>query len=68
MSQDSPARVTTVTVNGVSKTGLTLRSTGGFDTPGIRTFKAWLHAGTNTVSFGNPTDWAPDLDAITVSF
>jgi len=66
--QDSPARFTTVTVNGVAKTGLTLRSTGGFDTPGIRTFKAWLHAGTNTVSFGNPTDWAPDLDAITVSF
>ncbi len=66
--QDSPARFTTVTVNGVPKTGLTLRSSGGFDTPGVRTFKAYLHAGTNSVSFGNPSDWAPDLDRITVSF
>jgi hypothetical protein len=61
-------RFTTVTVNGVPKTGLTLGDTGGFDTPGIRTFKAYLHAGTNSIAFGNPTDWAPDLDAITVSF
>jgi endoglucanase len=62
------ARFTTVTVNGVAKTGLTLGDSGGFDTPGTRTFKAYLHRGTNTVAFGNPTDWAPDLDAITVSF
>jgi endoglucanase len=65
---DSPARVTTVTVDGVAKTGLTLQPTGGFDTPGIRTFKAYLHAGRNSVSFGNPADWAPDFDRITVSF
>jgi endoglucanase len=65
---DDQAKFTTVTVNGVAKTGLTLADSGGFDTPATRTFKATLHAGTNTIAFGNPDDWAPDLDAITVSF
>ena len=38
-----------------------------FDEPSNNVYSVHLHAGTNTLSFDNPTNFAPDLDRIVVA-
>jgi hypothetical protein len=40
--------------------------TGGWETVGTAQFRVALAEGANTIQFGNPFNWAPDLDRITV--
>ena len=61
----SGSRNAVVTVNGTAKT-VNFPNTGGFTTPGTITISVTLKAGSNTISFGNASAWAPDLDKIKV--
>lgn len=38
-----------------------------FDEPATTVLSVTLHAGMNTLTFGNPTDYAPDLDRIVIA-
>jgi alpha-galactosidase len=38
-----------------------------FDEPSDNIYSVHLHAGTNTLSFDNPTNFAPDLDRIVIA-
>jgi alpha-galactosidase len=38
-----------------------------FDEPVSTVLRVNLHAGANTLSFGNPTNYAPDLDRIVIA-
>jgi alpha-galactosidase len=38
-----------------------------FDEPASTVLRVSLHAGTNTLTFGNPSDYAPDLDRIVIA-
>jgi len=40
---------------------------GSFNLPASTTVPVALQAGTNTIRFGNPTSYSPDLDRITIS-
>lgn len=63
----SSSRTIVVTVNGV---GFQLPTAGSadnnWDTPQRVVVPVQLKAGANTVKFGNPSDYAPDIDRITV--
>jgi endoglucanase len=60
-------RTGVVSVNGSTALSMSFPTTGGFDTPGTVTVAIHLKAGTNSIAFGNPSAYAPDLDQITVS-
>lgn len=60
------SRSASIRINNGVPTMLAFTSTGGFDRVGSRTFNVDLVAGTNTIEFGNPTNWAPDFDRIVV--
>src|SRR5439155_20774286 len=55
-----------VSVNGGAVQTVSFTPTGGFSTPGNITVNLDLTAGTNTITFANPTAYTPDLDKITV--
>jgi len=56
-----------ISVNGVAQKTLSCSSTGGWTTVGPADVTLVLAAGANTIQFGNPTRWAPDLDRIAVT-
>jgi alpha-galactosidase len=55
-----------LTVNDGTPQELDLNGT-TFDEPASTVLRVHLHAGTNTLSFGNPTNYAPDLDRIVIA-
>jgi chitinase len=59
-------RQATVSVNGGTAQTISFSPTGGFSTPGTKTVNLTLAAGTNTITFANPSAYAPDFDKITV--
>jgi hypothetical protein len=60
-------RIFTISVNGAMPHLLTCASTGGWTTVGTTVLTLDLVAGANSLQFGNPFAWAPDLDRITVT-
>ncbi|MEN3304814.1 MAG: uncharacterized protein V7603_1016 [Micromonosporaceae bacterium] len=59
-------RSATISVNGGAATTVSTPSTGGWNTVGSVSVTLALDAGANTLRFGNPSGWAPDLDRIVV--
>jgi alpha-galactosidase len=55
-----------MSINGGSPIVLSFASTGSFSTPGTKVVTVTLNAGANTITFSNPTAWAPDFDRIVV--
>ncbi len=55
-----------LTINDQSPQELDLNGS-TFDEPASTVLRVSLHAGTNTLVFGNPTNYAPDLDRIVVA-
>lgn len=64
--QTSGPRSFLMTVNGGTATELDLNSD-TFNDPAPIVIPVTLHAGSNTIEFGNPTGYAPDLDRIVVA-
>jgi hypothetical protein len=61
------ARSATVQVNGGAAQHLDFRATSDWTTPAAKTLTLDLAAGTsNTVTLSGSTDWAPDIDSLTV--
>jgi hypothetical protein len=61
------ARDFLISVNGAPPTVLSCVPTGSWEVIGSVGGTLVLAAGANSVQFGNPTRWAPDLDRITVT-
>jgi hypothetical protein len=55
-----------VSVNGNTATELPLNGY-SFGTPTSKVIQVSLHAGSNQIQFSNPTNYAPNLDSITIS-
>jgi alpha-galactosidase len=55
-----------MTVNNGAATELDLNGN-TFNDPTPTVIKVQLNAGTNTIQFGNPTGYSPDLDRIVVA-
>jgi alpha-galactosidase len=55
-----------VSVNGGAATAVAVTGT-NWEEPADATISVSLNAGENSITFGNPTAWAPDLSEITVS-
>lgn len=64
---DASGRRATVSVNGATPTTVQFTPTADWNTLGTVTVPLQLAAGTNTVEFANPTDYAPDFDRILVA-
>jgi alpha-galactosidase len=64
--QTSGPRSYFMSINGAPETELDLNGS-TFSDPAPTVIKVQLHAGTNTISFGNPSGYAPDLDRIVVA-
>lgn len=64
--QTSGERSFLMSVNGGSTTELDLNSD-TFNDPAATVVPVNLHAGSNTIEFGNPSGYAPDLDRIVVA-
>jgi len=64
--QTSGQRSFFMSINGAAATELDLNGS-SFDDPAPSVLSVQLHAGTNTISFANPTGYAPDLDRIVVA-
>jgi hypothetical protein len=64
--QTSGPRSYFMSVNGGTVTELDLNGS-TFNDPVPMVLSVQLHAGTNTISFGNPTGYAPDLDRVVVA-
>ena len=62
----SGPRSATLSVNGGAALTVDFAGTPDWSTVATKTISVDLAAGANTLKFGNPTDWAPDLDSITV--
>ncbi|MEY9965159.1 endoglucanase [Streptacidiphilus sp. MAP12-16] len=60
------ARTAQISVNGGAAQSVAFAPTGAFTTPGTATVSLTLAAGTNTITFGNASASAPDLDRIDV--
>lgn len=56
-----------VVVNGRDVLLVDFPSTGGWDNVGQVTIRVRLAAGANTLEFGNPHYWAPDLDRLVIT-
>ncbi len=61
------ARPAMVSVNGGTPQALSFASTGSFSATGTMTVPLALAAGNNTIEFGDPTAYTPDLDRIIVA-
>lgn len=61
------ARDLTVSVNGGTPTLIDLESSGGWNITGTVTVPVTLTAGANTLTFGNASGYAPDIDRIVIS-
>jgi alpha-glucosidase len=59
-------RTAYVSVNGGTSTPIDFHSTTSWDKTGTATIGLSLSAGTNTITFSNPSGWAPDIDNISV--
>ncbi|MCK2238358.1 MULTISPECIES: glycoside hydrolase family 27 protein [unclassified Crossiella] len=59
-------RTFAVGVNGAANINFDLPPTGGWGTPGVAEIVVKLKAGTNSLKFSNPGNYAPDLDRIEV--
>jgi Carbohydrate binding module (family 35) len=59
-------RTTDVSVNGGAATSMVLPTTADWATVATVTLRVNLQAGPNSIRFYNPTDWASDVDKITV--
>lgn len=55
-----------LTINGDTSIKLTFPSSGGWDKVASRTFTIQLVGGRNNLTFGNPEDWAPRMDRISL--
>jgi hypothetical protein len=55
-----------ISVNGGTPQLLSFAPTGSFTTVGAMTVTVALTAGNNTIEFGNPSAYAPDLNEIIV--
>jgi hypothetical protein len=55
-----------LSVNDGAQQELDLNGT-SFNSPASTVIQVQLQAGDNTVAFSNPTNYAPDLDSITIS-
>jgi hypothetical protein len=62
----SPGRPGAVSINGSTPQGLQFVATGSYTTMGALTIPVTLVAGTNTIEFGDPNAYMPDIDAIVV--
>jgi uncharacterized protein YkwD len=68
VTYSSPRRRTALlSVNGGTSTAISFPSTRSFGRPATVRVKVTLRAGTNTLSFGNPSGGAPDLDKLVVA-
>jgi hypothetical protein len=56
-----------ISVNGGPPVVLSCSSSGGWTVVGQASVTLQLVAGANAIQFGNPSQWAPDLDRITVT-
>jgi hypothetical protein len=56
-----------ISVDGGAPQTLSFTPTGSFSTVGTMTVPLQLTAGSNTIEFGNPSDFAPDFDRIVVA-
>lgn len=56
-----------LSVNGAPASRVSLPSTGGWDTVGMKKIDVSLHAGENTIQIANTDGWAPDIDRISVN-
>jgi Ricin-type beta-trefoil lectin domain len=63
---DAVTRTATLTTNGQGATVVAFPPTGSWTTPGTVSVIVSLAKGSNALTFGNPSAWAPDLDAIAV--
>lgn len=63
---DTATRTATLTVNGQGPTVVAFPPTGSWTTPGTVSVIASLARGSNTLTFGNASALAPDLDAVAV--
>jgi alpha-glucosidase len=61
------ARTAYLSVNGGAAVPVLFPATGGWSTPGAKTFALTLANGTNSISFSNSGGWAPDIDRIEVT-
>jgi hypothetical protein len=59
-------RNTVVQVNNGTPVTMTFPVTKDWFTVGSVTIQVFLKAGANTIQFGNPSDWASDIDKVTV--
>jgi hypothetical protein len=55
-----------LTVNDQAAQQLSLNGS-TFDEPASKVVRVILHSGINSLSFGNPADYAPDLDRIVIA-
>jgi uncharacterized protein YkwD len=60
-------RTALLSVNGGTSSAISFPSTRSFSRPATLRVKVTLKAGTNTLSFGNPSGPAPDLDKLVVA-
>ena len=68
VTYSSPRRRTAMlSVNGGTSSAISFPSTRSFGRPATLRVKVTLQAGTNTLSFGNPSGGAPDLDKLVVA-
>ncbi|HEX8613420.1 MAG TPA: DUF4832 domain-containing protein, partial [Telluria sp.] len=56
-----------VGVNGSAPVTVPFESSGGWDKVGTQTINVGLNAGNNTLTFSNPTGWAPDIEKIVIT-
>jgi uncharacterized protein YkwD len=61
------ARTAQISVNGGVATAVRFPATRGANRPGTLRITATLAAGDNTITFGNPTGVAPDLDKLVIT-
>jgi uncharacterized protein YkwD len=55
-----------LTVNSGAAVTVSFPATGGWNSPKPKTVAVSLKAGANTLTFGNPSGWAPDFDSVRV--
>lgn len=56
-----------ISVNGGTPVNISFSPTGGWDIVGTKDVTISLNAGNNTITFSNPSGWAPDIDRITIN-